>query len=274
MLLSKSSLRAAVLTTFAMISLCASAQRPTPGAAHAEHSPDATATQSALTLKSPDARAQKIRSSYSKFEFRIPMRDGKRLFTAVCVPNAASKAKRYPILMKRTPYSSAPYGVDRYRSALGPTEQYEKRGFIDVNPGKQRGWIDNDADAGKRDYGGQQTLVRGEPFRMRFRESYETPKALTQNEVTSVKFARNVVLHTFKRGHWIMLQVKSSWFAFVDRNPQRYVPNIFAATAADYVKANHRVHRPSTHPSSIRVQVFCRAWTPTSVCADYAEAWA
>ncbi len=655
MLLSKSSLHAAALTTFAMISLCASAERPAPGAAHAEHSPDATATQSTLTLKSPDARAQKIRSSYSKFEFRIPMRDGKRLFTAVYVPNAASKAKRYPILMTRTPYSAAPYGVDRYRSVLGPTEQYEKQGFIfviqdvrgrflsegefvnmrpqivskrltdidestdtydtidwlvkklphnngkvgiwgisypgfytsagaidshpalkavspqapiadwfrgddmhrhgafnlqlafaffsgfgkprpeptddeefkrfafgtpdayqffldagplsqldtqhfkggipfwkevvahpnydgfwqsrnllphlknikaavltvggwydgedlygplqtyaaierqnpgihntlvigpwvhggwlrgdgatlgdsdfgfktalsyrplelaffnqhlrdgkaadlpeamvfetganrwrqfdswppkglqaktlylgehgalgdiaplaaagfdeypsdpdkpvpytlevsqrwgrhylaedqrfaarrpdvvvyqterlqqdltiagpleasmyfstdqsdadlvvklvDVNPGKQRGWTDNDADAGKRDYGGQQTLVRGEPFRVRFRDGYETPKALTPNEVTPVKFALNDVLHTFKRGHRIMLQVQSSWFPFVDRNPQRYVPNIFAATADDYVKANHRIHRSSTHPSSIRVQV-------------------
>lgn len=56
------------------------------------------------------------------------MRDGKQLFTAVYVPNAANKAKRY----KRTPYSAAPYGVDRYRRALGPTEQYEKRGFIFV----------------------------------------------------------------------------------------------------------------------------------------------
>jgi putative CocE/NonD family hydrolase len=648
-------LRFLVPPLFALIALSVSAERPAPGAAHAADSPDATATRSELVLKSPSERGQKIRSTYSKFEFRIPMRDGKRLFTSVYVPNDAGADKRYPILLTRTPYSAAPYGVDRYREALGPTEDYEKEGFIfviqdvrgrymsegefvnmrpqienksrgdidestdtydsidwlvkklphnngkvgmwgisypgfytsagaidshpalkavspqapiadwfrgddmhrngafnlqlsfaffsgfgkprpeptdnedwdrfkfgtpdayqffldagalsnldtqhfkgeipfwkeiaahpdydsfwqqrnllphlknikaavltvggwydtedlygplhtyaaiekqnpgihnslvigpwihggwlrgdgatlgdtdfgfktslsyrplelaffnqhlregkaaalpeamvfetganrwrqfdawppkglraqtlyfadagalsetapvatagfdeypsdpakpvpytleiaqrwgrhylaedqrfaarrpdvlvyqseplqqdltiagpleaslffstdqsdadvvvkliDVNPGRQRGWTDNDADAGKRDYGGQQTLVRGEPFRARFRDGFDTPRALTPNEVTPVKFALNDVLHTFKRGHRIMVQVQSTWFPFIDRNPQRYVPNIFEATDADFVKANHRVYRTADHPSAIRVQV-------------------
>lgn len=650
-----SSSRFTALLVLALMAFCVNAERPAPGASHAVDSADATATNSELVLKSPNERAQKIRSTYSKFEFRIPMRDGKRLFTSVYVPNDASADKRYPILLTRTPYSAAPYGVDRYRGTLGPSEDYEKEGFIfiiqdvrgrhmsegefvnmrpqienksrsdidestdtydsidwlvkklphnngkvgmwgisypgfyasagaidshpalkavspqapiadwfrgddmhrngafnlqlsfaffsgfgkprpeptdnedwdrykfgtpdayqffldagtlsnldtqhfkgeipfwkeiaahpnydsfwqqrnllphlknikaavltvggwhdtedlygplntyaaiekqnpgirnslvigpwihggwtrtdgatlgdtdfgfktslsyrplelaffnqhlregkaaalpeammfetganrwrqfdawppkglraqtlyfadagtlsdaapsaatgfdeypsdpakpvpytleisqrwgrhylaedqrfaarrpdvlvyqseplpqdltlagpleaslffstdqsdadlvvkliDVNPGRQRGWTDNDADAGKRDYGSQQTLVRGEPFRVRFRDGFDVPKALTPNAVTPVKFALNDVLHTFQRGHRIMVQVQSTWFPFIDRNPQRYVANIFEATEADFVKANHRIHRSAEHPSAIRIQV-------------------
>ena len=75
-------------------------------------------------------RADYIRSHYTKFEYRIPMRDGVRLFTAVYVPNDASASKRYPLLLTRTPYSVGPYGADRYKEALGPSAAYEKEGFI------------------------------------------------------------------------------------------------------------------------------------------------
>jgi hypothetical protein len=77
-----------------------------------------------------DSRADYIRSNYTKFEYRIPMRDGVRLFTAVYRPTDISK--KYPILMMRTPYSVGPYGADRYRATLGPSESYEKEGFIFV----------------------------------------------------------------------------------------------------------------------------------------------
>ena len=81
-----------------------------------------------LALASPVARANPraryIRSHYTKFEHRVPMRDGKRLFTSVYLPN--DRAKRYPILLLRTPYSVGPYGSDRYRSWLGPSEAFEK----------------------------------------------------------------------------------------------------------------------------------------------------
>src|SRR5262249_20100617 len=61
---------------------------------------------------------EEVEARYTKFEYRIPMRDGKRLFTAVYVPKDADH--RYPFLMTRTPYSVRPYGVDRYRDNLGP----------------------------------------------------------------------------------------------------------------------------------------------------------
>ncbi|MGH9667153.1 MAG: CocE/NonD family hydrolase, partial [Bryobacteraceae bacterium] len=71
-----------------------------------------------------------IKAHYTKYEFRIPMRDGKRLFTAVYTPKDDSQ--RYPILMTRTPYSVAQYGVDQYRAKLGPSKQFTQEGFIFV----------------------------------------------------------------------------------------------------------------------------------------------
>lgn len=79
---------------------------------------------------SDSERAEYIRSRYTKLEYRIPMRDGTRLFTSVYVPNNASPGRRYPLLLMRTPYTVAPYGLDRYARRLGPTAEYEKQGFI------------------------------------------------------------------------------------------------------------------------------------------------
>src|SRR6185437_4029922 len=75
-----------------------------------------------------------VRAHYTKYEFRIPMRDGKRLFTSVYVPKATEfeDAGPYPFLMGRTPYSVAPYGEDKYPSHLGPSEEFEKSGYIFV----------------------------------------------------------------------------------------------------------------------------------------------
>jgi putative CocE/NonD family hydrolase len=79
---------------------------------------------------SADAKKQLdyTRSHYTKYEFRIPMRDGVKLFTAVYVPKDLSQP--YPIIMQRTPYSVGPYGIDNYRPMVGPSELAEKEGFI------------------------------------------------------------------------------------------------------------------------------------------------
>ena len=68
-----------------------------------------------------------VRAHYTKFEFRIPMRDGKRLFTAVYVPKDAA-AGPYPFLLHRTPYDVEPYGEDQYPKQLGPSDEFEKSG--------------------------------------------------------------------------------------------------------------------------------------------------
>ncbi len=85
-----------------------------------------------------------VKSHYTKYEYRIPMRDGKRLFTAVYVPKAsafAGDAGPYPFMMDRTPYSVGPYGVDQYPSRLGPSDEFEKGGYIFVYQDVRGRWM-------------------------------------------------------------------------------------------------------------------------------------
>ncbi len=81
-----------------------------------------------------------VRAHYTKYEFRIPMRDGKRLFTAVYVPKEASGGP-YPFMMDRTPYDVAPYGEDKYPATLGPSEEFEKSGYIFVYQDVRGRWM-------------------------------------------------------------------------------------------------------------------------------------
>ena len=74
-----------------------------------------------------------VRENYTKYEFRIPMRDGVKLFTSIYVPkDVLAEGKSYPILMSRTPYNVAPYGIDKYRANLGPSELFAREKFIFV----------------------------------------------------------------------------------------------------------------------------------------------
>jgi hypothetical protein len=103
-----------------------------------------------LALAFPVVRAQQtgaevpkeeyVRAHYTKYEFRIPMRDGKRLFTAVYVPKDASGGP-YPFLLNRTPYSIAPYGEDQYPQHLGPSEEFERSGYIFVCQDVRGRWM-------------------------------------------------------------------------------------------------------------------------------------
>lgn len=85
--------------------------------------------------------------------------------------------------------------------------------------------------------GGYQQLVRHEVFRGRFRNSFEKPEPFTPGEITDVNFPLQDVLHTFKKGHRIMIQIHSTWFPYIDRNPQKYVDNIYKANEEDFVKS-------------------------------------
>src|SRR5436190_3483969 len=71
-----------------------------------------------------------IKAHYTKYEYRIPMRDGKRLFTSVYVPKDDSQ--KYPIMLDRTPHNVAPYGEDAFKTSLGPSEKFAREGFIFV----------------------------------------------------------------------------------------------------------------------------------------------
>ncbi len=102
--------------------------------------------------------------------------------------------------------------------------------------------------------GGYQQLVRGEPFRGKFRHSFEKPVPFTPGKVEEIDFTIQDVNHTFRRGHRIMVQIQSSWFPLTDRNPQTFV-NIPDAKPSDFVKATERVYHSKAQPSGIVVEV-------------------
>jgi putative CocE/NonD family hydrolase len=108
----------AVLAVLAFALPAVGAQQPAPGAPKEDY----------------------VRAQYTKYEFRIPMRDGVRLFTAVYVPKNTAGGP-YPFLMNRTPYSVAPYGEDQYPAHLGPSDEFEKSGYIFVYQDVRGRWM-------------------------------------------------------------------------------------------------------------------------------------
>ncbi len=102
--------------------------------------------------------------------------------------------------------------------------------------------------------GGYQMMVRSEVLRGRFREDPSRPEPFTPNRPTEVEIPLQDVLHTFLPGHRVMIQIQSSWFPLVDRNPQAWVDNIYLAERDDFVAATHRVYREARHASRLRFQ--------------------
>jgi hypothetical protein len=102
--------------------------------------------------------------------------------------------------------------------------------------------------------GGYQQLVRGEPFRGKYRESLERPVPFAPGKPAAINFEMPDVFHAFRRGHRVMVQVQSSWFPLVDRNPQKFM-EIPKAAASDFQKATQRVYRSRPLNSSVMLQV-------------------
>lgn len=127
--------------------------------------------------------------------------------------------------------------------------------LVDVYPGDFPNPNPNPADV---KLGGYQRLIRAEVFRGKFRNSYEHPEPFTPGATARVHFQLPDVCHTFRSGHRVMVQVQSSWFPLVDRNPQTFV-NIPTARPEDFRKATHRVHRTASAASALSVQVLPRA---------------
>jgi putative CocE/NonD family hydrolase len=102
--------------------------------------------------------------------------------------------------------------------------------------------------------GGYQQMVRGDVMRGKFRNSFETPEPFEPGQLTRVQFTLPDVYHTFRTGHRLMVQVQSSWFPLVDRNPQTFV-DIAQAKEADFRKATQRVYRSQDRPSHVTLNV-------------------
>ncbi len=105
---------------------------------------------------------------------------------------------------------------------------------------------------------GYQMIVRAEVFRGRFRNSFERPEPIPANEVVPYEIDLRSCNHRFRAGHRIMVQIQSSWFPIIDRNPQTWVPNIFEAQERDFQKATQRIYRSNRHPTHIKLPVRLR----------------
>jgi putative CocE/NonD family hydrolase len=102
--------------------------------------------------------------------------------------------------------------------------------------------------------GGFEHLVRGDVMRGKFRNSYSHPEAFVPGAPTKVAFETDDVLHTFKKGHRIMVHIQSSWFPLVDRNPQTFV-DIYHAVPSDFQKATEHVYHTTAQPSHLDLPV-------------------
>jgi uncharacterized protein len=127
--------------------------------------------------------------------------------------------------------------------------------LIDVYPDDYHGADTDPANAAK--LGGYQQLVRGDVMRGKFRNSLDKPEPFVPGEPTPVSFRLPDVEHTFRAGHKIMVQIQSTWFPLIDRNPQKFV-DIYSAKESDFQKATQRVYRSSKTPSHLEVSEVAR----------------
>lgn len=103
-------------------------------------------------------------------------------------------------------------------------------------------------------FGGYQMLVRGDVLRGKFRNSLANPASFIPDTLTKVSFVLQDAFHTFKKGHRIMVQIQSSWFPLVDRNPGKFL-DIYSARESDYQATRQRVYRTPINPSFLRLMV-------------------
>jgi uncharacterized protein len=105
------------------------------------------------------------------------------------------------------------------------------------------------------DLAGFQLMVSSEVFRGRYRTSIEKPAPIEPNKVLEYTWSLHTQDYAFKKGHRVMVQVQSTWFPVIDRNPQTFVPNIFEAKDSDFKAATHRVYRTAEFPSRVDIPV-------------------
>jgi putative CocE/NonD family hydrolase len=127
--------------------------------------------------------------------------------------------------------------------------------------GSDSDWVVRLIDVYPEDYpddpemGGYQLLMSGEPIRARFRKSLERPEPVEPGKVEEYTIDLHWGHHCFRKGHKIMVQVSSTWFPLIDRNPQKYVPNIFEAKDDDFRPVRQQVYRSAKYPSAVKLQV-------------------
>jgi putative CocE/NonD family hydrolase len=154
-----------------------------------------------------------------------------------------------PVLEKDVTFSG-PVVPQLYVTTTGTDADFIVK-LIDVYPDT----LSNRADTPSHiRLGGFQQLVRGDVLRGKFRNSLSKPEAFVPGEITEVSFELQDVAHTFKKGHKVMIQIQSSWFPLIDRNPNQFL-DIFHAKESDYIKATIRVYTSGKQQSRIHVKL-------------------
>jgi putative CocE/NonD family hydrolase len=179
-------------------------------------------------------------------------------------------ATRPDVMMYQTPpldqdmTIAGPIKADLMVSTTGTDADFITK-VIDVYPDDTP---DPQPNPGNVKMGGYQKLVRAEVMRARFRDSYSDPKAMPSGKPTRVAYELRDVCHTFKKGHRIMVQVQSSWFPLVDRNPQTFV-DIYKANESDFQKATHRLYHSTRLPSRVILPLLQSVPQPLPVADTY-----
>ena len=145
---------------------------------------------------------------------------------------------------------AGPLGVTLHVTTTGTDSDWVVK-LVDVFAGD---YPETKTGSSEVEMAGVQQLVRGDVLRGKFRNSFEKPEPFEPGRVSKIEFTMQDIFHTFRRGHRVMVQVQSSWFPLVDRNPQTFV-NIPTAKAGDFQKATQQVYRGEGTPSSITVRV-------------------
>ncbi len=148
---------------------------------------------------------------------------------------------------------SGPIEARLYVSTSGTDSDWVVK-LIDVYPDDYRASLTDRASA---KLGGYQQLVRGDVMRGKFRNGLDKPEPFVPDGPTPVSFRLPDVEHTFRAGHKIMIQIQSTWFPLIDRNPQKFV-DIYSAKESDFQKATQRVYRTSKMPSHLEVLELAR----------------
>jgi putative CocE/NonD family hydrolase len=165
-------------------------------------------------------------------------------------------ATRPDVLVYQTPplttdvTLAGPIGATLYVSTSGTDSDFVVK-VVDVYPDD---YPDPSPNPTNLRMGGYQQLVRGEPFRGKFRNSFSTPEPFAPGKLAKIEFTMPDVFHNFRRGHRIMVQIQSSWFPLVDLNPQTFC-NIYEADRSQFKKAEEKIYRYSGAASKLKVNV-------------------
>ncbi|MDR3712595.1 MAG: CocE/NonD family hydrolase [Puia sp.] len=216
-----------------------------------------------LSMTAPSGRSSKVlASAYDEYmsdpSLPVPYVEGVHggRDNEYMVADQRFASGRHDVLSYQTETLEAPVTVtgrlraDFFISCSGTDADLVVK-LIDVCPGNETDPGHTDNDEGTP---GMQRMVRAEVFRCKFRNSFERPVPLVSGQPTEIAFDLNEVAHTFKKGHRIMVQVQSSWFPLVDRNPQQFV-DIPTCSKEDFQRVTIRVYHDAAHPSNIELPV-------------------